>query len=144
MDNHAALLRYADLYESISPSVLDQLDTLFAANARFKDPFNDVRGLSKIRHVFARMFETCMDIRFRVHERFIDGDIGCLTWTMTFRPDIAGQRDTTWEIHGASRIRFNDAGLVEEHIDYWDSGEYFYAKLPIVGALVRMIRRRVG
>ena len=144
MDNYAALDRYASLFENISPAILDNLDDYFTADARFKDPFNDVRGLDRLHHVFTRMFDTCRDISFRVHERFLDGDIACLTWTMRFRPDVIGQRNTTWEIHGASRIRFNAAGLVEEHIDYWDSGEYFYAKLPLIGALVRMIRQRAG
>ncbi|MDX1442140.1 MAG: nuclear transport factor 2 family protein [Gammaproteobacteria bacterium] len=148
MDCHAALARYAELFETVSPDVLDRLDDYFAADARFKDPFNDVRGLERIRHVFQRMFETCLDISFSVHERFLeghgDGNTACLTWTMTFRPDVAGQRGKTWEIHGASRITFDASGRVTEHIDYWDSGEYFYAKLPFIGAIIRAVRRRVG
>jgi steroid delta-isomerase len=39
-------------------------------------------------------------------------------------------------------VRFDDAGRVAWHRDYWDAAEELYAKLPVVGAVVRMLRRR--
>lgn len=140
----AALDRYADLYETISTADIDRLDEYFAPGARFKDPFNDVHGLEEIRHVFRRMFETCLNVDFTVEDRFLNNATGCLVWHFQFTPDIPGFRNRTWTVNGASRIRFDEQGRITEHIDYWDSGEYFYARLPVVGAVVRFIKRRVG
>ena len=140
----SALEDYARLYESISPADLDTLDRYFATDARFKDPFNDVRGLDAIRQVFQRMFETCLDLEFKVHNRFLEGDTGCLIWSFRFRPNVAGLRKQTWSLEGSSRIRFDADGKITEHVDFWDSGEYFYARLPVIGAIIRFIRRRAG
>jgi steroid delta-isomerase len=144
MNRHAALDRYAELFENITRDDVARLGDYFADNARFKDPFNDIRGLPAIRHVFTRMFDTCLDIDFHVAERLLTGDTGILLWTMRFRPDVAGFRKQAWEIHGVSRVQFDNEGKVIEHVDYWDSGEYFYARLPVIGAIIRFIRKRVG
>ncbi|MDX1454809.1 MAG: nuclear transport factor 2 family protein [Gammaproteobacteria bacterium] len=139
-----ALDDYARLYESITPADLEKLDRYFASDARFKDPFNDVRGLDAIRHVFERMFETCLDLQFNVQHRFLEEATGCLIWSFRFRPNVAGLRRQTWSLEGSSRIRFDAAGKIVEHVDFWDSGEYFYARLPVIGAIIRFIRRRAG
>ena len=39
-------------------ATLDSINDVFMADARFKDPFNDVRGVAHIRKIFADMFKT--------------------------------------------------------------------------------------
>jgi steroid Delta-isomerase len=43
-----------------------------------------------------------------------------------------------------SELTFDSDGKVARHIDYWDAGKHFYEKLPLLGALLRAIRRRVA
>lgn len=139
-----SLARYVQLYETISPAALEKLDEHFAPGARFKDPFNDVHGIPAIRHVFARMFQTCSDIEFVVTHSFLEKDRAVLAWTMSFRPNVALLRKQRWRIPGTSLLQFADDGRILEHVDYWDSGSYFYARLPVIGALIRMLRNRAG
>jgi len=47
-----------------------------------------------------------------------------------------------YEIEGASHLLFNEAGLVVEHRDYWDSSEELLQKLPVIGALLRWLKKR--
>lgn len=138
-----ALAAYAAYFESLTPESLDRIPELFANTARFKDPFNDVRGPAAIRGLFVRMFDTCRDVRFVVHDRSLSAHAGYLLWDMRFRPRAGGKKAAEWRIEGMSRIRFDVDGRVLEHIDYWDSGSQFYARLPILGAVVRWIARRV-
>lgn len=140
----ADLSRYATLFETVSPDALDRLSEWFTEDARFQDPFNDVRGVAAIRRVFARMFETCHDIRFAVTDRLVHQDVGCLRWSMSFRPNVRGLQQRTWHIEGMSRIVFAADGRVQEHVDFWDSGTYFYARLPLLGSVIRAIRKRAG
>lgn len=138
-----SLAAYAAYFESLTPESLDRIPALFAENARFKDPFNDVRGRSAIRELFVRMFASCEEPRFVVRDQCLSQDAGYLLWEMQFRPRAGGKRAATWRIEGMSRIRFTPDGQVLEHIDYWDSGSQFYARLPILGTIVRWIARRV-
>ena len=49
----------------------------------------------------------------------------------------------SWQaIVGATRLRFDAQGRVAEHRDYWDAAQELYEKLPLIGSVLRAIRRR--
>ena len=47
-------------------------------------------------------------------------------------------------IRGASHLRYDAAGLVAFHRDYWDAAEELYEKLPLIGSLMRWLKKRAG
>ena len=131
--------RYIDVFESLTPLTLQSLEDCFAEDARFVDPFNDVRGHAAIRAVFAHMFEQCEQPVFRVGESVSGDGVAYLRWTFAFGP--AGRRRT---IEGVSRVSLDAAGLVEEHIDYWDPASQLYESIPFLGGLLRRLRRKLS
>ncbi len=44
-------------------------------------------------------------------------------------------------IRGASHLRFAGDGRIAMHRDYWDAAEELYEKLPLLGALMRWLKR---
>jgi len=108
---------------------------------RFRDPFNDVLGAEETNAVFRRMFDHLDDVRFVFDERLVHGPLAFVTWTMTFVPKRGPKR--TRVIEGASRLRFDDAGRVLEHRDYWDASLALEG-IPVMGWIVKSVRRRLG
>lgn len=135
--------RVLAFFAALTPqSLATDLPTIFAPQARFKDPFNDVTGHAAIRHVFDDMFERCAHPRFVIVDRIDGGAQAFATWRFEFggpSPDTP-----RWQIHGSTHWQFADDGRVLLHRDYWDTGEELYAKLPVMGGLVRLIRRRLA
>lgn len=131
--------RVACFYEKLAPHSLAGVDTLYAADARFKDPFNDVVGTAAIRRIFEHMFDTVDAPRFVVTERIEQGAQAMLGWDFHFllrgRPVV---------VHGVTHLRFDAGGRVLLHRDYWDAAEELYEKLPLLGALMRALRRRLS
>jgi steroid delta-isomerase len=138
-DLHGPLSALAGWYESLTPASLARIGDHYAANAWFKDPFNEVSGLEAIRRVFAHMFETLREPRFRVTERIADENGAVLVWEFRFG---AGRRQ--YLVRGASHLRFDARGKVTYHRDYWDTAEELYARVPLLGALMRGLRRRLA
>ena len=135
----ARLSALAGWYESLTPESLERLGEFYAADAWFKDPFNEVRGLEPLRRVFAHMFETLRAPRFRILERVADERGALLTWEFHFG---AGRRE--YVVRGATHLRFDAQGRVDYHRDYWDTAEELYAKVPLLGGLMRWLRRRLS
>lgn len=134
--------RIVTLFETLTPADVKRLHHHYAANARFKDPFNDVHGVPQIERVFAHMFEALNEPRFVVHDVIVQGDQCFLTWDFMFRfKRYSGAAQT---VHGGSHLRFDSEGLVCRHRDYWDAAEELYEKLPLVGAFMRWLRRRAA
>lgn len=138
----ARVARVVALYETLVPADLPALRGVYADDARFKDPFNQVQGVAAIARIFSHMFRTLDAPRFRVVDIVADGDALFLTWDFTFRTRGAGA--ATLVIHGASHIRFNATGQVALHRDYWDAAEELYEKLPVLGVLMRWLKKRAG
>jgi hypothetical protein len=129
----------ARFYENLTPLLLGKIDTVYAGNAHFKDPFNDVTGLEAITRIFEHMFETVESPRFVVTSIIAEGRQAMLAWDFHLR-----LRGGPVVIRGVSHLCFDDAGRVEVHRDYWDAAEELYARLPVVGALMRLLRRKLS
>ena len=139
----AAVNRLAQLYESISPELLPQLAQCYASGARFKDPFNDIQGTAAIVRVFEHMFASMEQPRFIVTQRIVQGDQAFLVWEFYFRLRHKRLRDEQF-IRGATHLQFDPQGLVSLHRDYWDTAEELYEKLPLLGTLMRWLRRQMA
>lgn len=131
----------ARVFETLTPESLVRLDEVYAADAIFRDPFNQVRGRVAIRRVFEHMYRQLDAPRFVVLERLADGRRIAFTWDLEYRPhgSAAARR-----IHGASLLALDAGGLVVAHRDYWDTAGELYEGLPVLGAVLRVIRRRLS
>ena len=135
-----ASARLVAFYEHLQPAHLDALEHIYAVDAAFKDPFNEVRGIAAIRHIFAHMFSTLLEPRFVVTTQVLQGHQCFLSWEFHFR--FKRQRGLAQVIRGASHVVFNREGRVEMHRDYWDAAEELYEKLPLVGSLMRWMKAK--
>ena len=139
MTRREALARYARFYEEMTPRGVNALRELCIENVRFRDPFNDFTGVGTMIAMFRDMYRQLEDPSFEVTDRAVGEEACYLRWTMRFR-----RKGEAWEILGVSEVHFDDAGLVTAHLDHWDSGPQFYAKLPLIGVAVRWIQRKVA
>jgi hypothetical protein len=144
LDCAARLRAYGEFLERISPERVDELRSLATADMRFKDPFNDVRGIERVLRVFHKMFEDASDIRFGLHHLACAGNVGYLRWQMGLRPKSRFMAGQIWRFSGVTEARFDDQGRLAEHLDHWDAGAQFYERLPLLGPLLRAIRRPLG
>jgi hypothetical protein len=138
-----AVTRVVALFETLTPASVATLPAFYAADARFKDPFNDVTGLPAITAIFAHMFEALETPRFVVRERIVQGAQCFLTWEFRFRFRRFRQGEEQ-VILGGSHLVFDTTGLVTLHRDYWDAAEELYEKLPVVGGVMRWLKKRAN
>ena len=134
------LERLVGFFETISLDTLqEQLEIVYAPEVRFKDPFNEVQGLAAIAAIFEHMFEQVDAPRFVVTTRVLQGSQAFLTWDFRFRMKRFSKDEQC--IRGATHIVFDAAGAVAVHRDYWDAAEELYEKLPLLGSLMRWLKR---
>lgn len=131
-------------YEELSPAAVARLPALYAPDASFRDPFNDVCGVAAIERIFTHMFAQVDSPRFVVTDKVSDAGGAMLVWEFHFRTRTSWQGAHEQVIRGVSHLKFNAEGLVTYHRDYWDAAEELYAKLPLLGVLMRWLRKRLS
>jgi steroid delta-isomerase len=136
--NDARVLQFKEFWETLSPDSLARVALLYAEDAYFRDPFNELRGVHAIRTLLDEIFEKLDAPAFRIVEVVAQGDSAFLVWDFEFRIRILQPRRLR-RIHGGSHVRFNADGRVEYHRDYWDAAGELYAELPVVGRLMRWL-----
>jgi len=127
-------------FETLTPESVSAIDRYYARDATFKDPFNDVNGIDPIRRVFAHMFVQVDEPRFTVTDWWQNERGAALVWDFTFREKRGG---TARLVRGASHLRFARDGRIAYHRDYWDVAEELYEKVPVLGSVLRAIKRRL-
>ncbi|MGA0609372.1 nuclear transport factor 2 family protein [Caldimonas sp. KR1-144] len=140
VSDDARVQRVVQFFENLSLPRLDALHEIYAAEARFIDPFNDANGLDAIRRVYAHMYEQLEQPRFRIQLAALEQDAALVLWTFSFRRRGRAQ---TERIDGTSELRFGADGRLLLHRDHWDP-QPVYDMVPLLGAALRWLRRRLS
>ena len=82
---------FMQFFTELTAENLSQIDDIFAPNAHFKDPFNDVYGIDAIKTVFIHMFATTERPKFRINHFASNQQKLFIQWQFTF-----GKNKTLW------------------------------------------------
>lgn len=134
--------RFVKFFETLDRNRLSEIRNIYSINARFIDPFNDVKGVEAIENVFQDMYKRCRAVEFTVDESVVQGETAYVRWRFGYSTKIPPNDEKL--IEGVSRLVFEDNGLVREHTDYWDAARQIYEPLPVIGAILRYLRKRIG
>lgn len=134
--------RYSEIaqwFETLTPASLERVEDIYASDAVFIDPFNHLKGLVSVRAVYQHMFDTLEHPRFVVTTTVSNGHQAYMTWDFLFT--CRGQAQ---QISGCTQFEINDQGRIVLHRDYWDAAQQVYEKVPVLGSILRMIRRKLS
>jgi hypothetical protein len=142
----AVVERAAAWFGTLTPVSLEHIGDWYGADARFKDPFQEVQGLAAVRAIYAHMFESLVEPQFLIRQCIHQGGQTVLVWDFQFgvrwRSKVIPQT-----IHGATHLTWAHDGLgwrIQDHRDYWDTAEELYEKWPLLGAVLRFLKRRLA
>jgi hypothetical protein len=134
------LSRYVARIGALTPENLGELESLINKDIVFRDPFNETRGAKAYMHVMAHMFQILNHVRFDIHAQAGSGSQHFLYWTFSAEHGSLGK----FEVEGMTRLELDEQGQIAAHIDYWDSDSAFMARIPVVGGLVRLLRKQMA
>ncbi len=129
------LHKYLDLFEKLEPNKINELINIIDKNFIFEDPFQKLKGKKPFRDLLEKMFKKLQKPQFSILKVYEDKFVSIVKWKFSckvFKKNIS--------FLGMSEICIKN-NLVISHIDYWDSGRNFYAKLPLIGSIFRILHR---
>lgn len=112
---------------------------VYAAELYFNDTFKIIDNIEELveymSHSASQVESTkveVLDVIRSEHDYFV-------RWSMEMKLKIKGKNIESHSI-GMTQLRFNQAGKVVFHQDFWDSSEAFFEHLPMMGGLVKKIK----
>jgi steroid delta-isomerase len=137
----ALLNNLVDYFQTLSIESVAEIAKVYSEDAYFCDPFNAVTGIAPIEHIFGEMFMRLHDPRFVITETIAQENSAILIWDFDFRIKSL-KPQLPRRIHGLSHVRFAADGRVNYHRDYWDAAGELYEQFPLIGSVLRWLKRR--
>lgn len=133
-----------DFYSNYLTADLDRLDELYASNISFKDPLHELYGIDKLKQYFVASKRGLMTCRFDFSDVKETDSTIWMEWVMRYsHRKLKGGKPLT--LHGSTVLKLDEAqNRIVRHCDYYDLGEMLYEQLPVLGSLVRTLRRKVA
>ncbi len=129
--------RFQSMFRHVTSETTLDLNTLYAEDVQFADPITSFKGRDRLSAYFARLQKTARHVEFDFGEPVVGDDTAALPWTMRIR---AKGFPKTVVINGMSHLRFTDR--IVYHRDYFDLGALTIEQIPLVGGLVRWLKRQ--
>ena len=134
--------KYVKLFKSLNIENLNKFDELLDKNIYFEDPFNKVYGIQNFKRIFSNTLNKLDNVEFKVLNVISKNNIYIIKWEMIY---FAFNRNNS--IFGLSEVTIGANKKIVSHVDYWDSYNNFYIKIPIFGLMFRfvlgLVRKRI-
>ena len=129
------------IFNELRATNTEILDEFYSQNILFEDPVGKISGLSSMKAYYKNMYMEVEEIRFDFKNIAENEGIYFFTWDMWLKtPNL--NKGKKFVVQGVSEIHFEN-GLVKYHRDYFDMGEMVYERIPVVGWLVKKIKKRL-
>ncbi|MGO1343160.1 nuclear transport factor 2 family protein [Chromohalobacter japonicus] len=141
MSQDNALATFCHVFEKLDKECTESLKNLYTDDVTFTDPLHHIEGREVLMRYYADMLANVQTCRFEVMHRQREGDDAFVAWTLHLtHPRLA--RGRPLRVVGCSQLTFR-GDRVCRHRDYFDAGAMLYEHLPLLGAVIRWLKRRV-
>ncbi|GAB3484103.1 nuclear transport factor 2 family protein [Marinomonas epiphytica] len=131
---------FKDFYKDVKRPQLHKIAEVYSDDVIFKDPIHEVKGVDTLHAYLTEMSVNVVQGHFEYLDELIGEDTAYLKWNMHFSHKKLGPKVIT--LRGMTQVQFKERIYVHE--DSYDLGALVYEHVPLVGQMVRVLKRRLS
>lgn len=142
--------RFCKIYTDLCEVSSDDLATIYGENVVFVDPITTHRGLKEVQRYFANLLTQAQSCKFDIATIAQCSDMKrsdpeapfthVVNWTMTLTLK-KGQKVIT--LDGTTQLKVEN-DIITYHKDYYDLGEMVYEHIPVLGFIIKKIKKSMS
>ena len=130
------------LSEMTAERIRSDIRDVYAPDVFMNDTLRTLEGVDEVEEYLLETVARTSFVRVRFDDVARSGGDYYLRWFMAYQSDRINGGDVVESI-GMTHIRFDAAGRVILHQDYWDSGDGLFGRVPVVGWMIRSLKARM-
>lgn len=130
---------FKNYFESLSDTDGARIETFYADDIQFQDPLRKINGLENLRIYHKQFRKNLLHGGFRYTQQTLLHDKAYLSWKLELEYIMPRKRVL---VSGITVLLIADK--IISHRDYYDAGALFYENLPIVGPVIRALKRQLS
>lgn len=139
MMNEKILEKFKTYYSILNHADSALLDEIYYKRVKFRDPIQEISGLQDLKAYFDKLNQNLIQGSTTFGRTIVSGNQVSIEWTMDLQ---LKKPKKTVMANGVSILEF-DEKIVSQR-DYFDAGELFYEHVPIMGGVIRFLKRRIA
>lgn len=132
------------LYANFAAADFAELHDIYIADIAFSDPVLTLQGMPELSRYFAHGMANADACTFTFLNTVITPERAFLEWEMCLQhAKLNGGKQII--LPGCSHLTFAvDENKIAKHVDYYDLGAMVYEHVPLIGALIRIVQKRLA
>lgn len=130
--------KFINLLKNYGHDELQSLSSIYSDDVQYEDPINKGKDLIHLKIILEDLLKVFKKVRFKSIHSAHNDEFAFVSWKMCYE-----FRYKAYEIDGVSRLRFNGSGQITEHKDYWDASFPLYGTFPVIGSIMKLIKKFV-
>jgi len=137
---HPAVEKFIQYFEYLDPTSSNDLSDFYDDELIFEDPMHRIEGRKNLVAYFQKLNANLKSGRFTFHTKDVTSHKAYLEWTM----EVELKRPSGKKIvaDGISVLTFDQKITAQR--DYFDAGQMFYEGIPLLGGIIRWIKRKIA
>lgn len=115
------------------------LDQIYSDEVVFTDPIHTINGLENLKSYFEKLNQNLIEGSFKFTDESIIKNKVYLHWEMDLQLKKPKKRITAM---GISVLTLDHKIIM--HRDYFDAGEVFYENIPLLGGIIKFLKKKIA
>ncbi|KEY59743.1 nuclear transport factor 2 family protein [Serratia sp. DD3] len=131
-----------DFYSELNSEKIALLPLIYHPQIELVDPLGQHTGIAAVEAYFRSLLTRTAHCRFSIDTYFSQDQQTCLNWIMSYsHPKL--EKGRTLELEGCSILRVQDDKIIWQR-DYYDMGAMLYEHIPLLGPVIKQLKKRVN
>lgn len=149
-----AINKFESFYVDLESMKVEELADIYSNDVIFIDPIASHSGITAVKMYFIKLLRNAKNCTFTIHS--IDktapsnteeqGENALLsylvTWKMTYTT-LGINKGNPVNVDGITQLKIQDNKIIF-HRDYYDLGQMVYENIPLLGRIIKRIKRKLG
>jgi limonene-1,2-epoxide hydrolase len=132
------LEKFKNYFSPIDFNKLSILDEIYSDNIIFKDPIHEIQGIENLKTYFQKLNDNLIEGSFNFTDESVIGNKAYLSWEMNLKL----KRPKKYVKASGISVLIIEEKIISQR-DYFDAGELFYENIPILGGIIRSIKKKL-
>ncbi|MFT6329939.1 MAG: hypothetical protein ACJAYN_001874 [Bermanella sp.] len=149
-----AIRKFESFYTDLASMKVDELADMYSSDVTFIDPIAAHSGISSVKNYFSKLLQNAKYCTFTIHSIDQINSINSqsapvtdisgyfVTWKMTFTSTRMNKGQAI-KVDGITQLKIEHNKIIY-HRDYYDLGQMVYENVPLLGRVIKRIKRTLA
>lgn len=137
--NLETIYKFKKYFSNMKSGDYTSLDEIYAESIGFVDPIHKIHGLTNLKEYFQKLDNNVAQGSFLFIDESVIENKAYLSWELSL--SLKSPKKIV-KAAGISVLTIEEK-IIEQR-DYFDAGELFYENVPILGYVIRMLKRKIS